>query len=78
MRMRKTGLMQQVEASWQRPLEEILRELFEMGLTDDEVAGRLGISRTSLYLWLFRLGGQVVKTQTVRFRSDGEQQAVSP
>jgi len=68
--MNKTKLMERVEARHGRPIEELLREQVEAGRTLEQMAVALGVSITTLHIWMFRLGGEVVERRTVRFRSE--------
>ncbi|MBM4406031.1 MAG: hypothetical protein FJ039_07610 [Chloroflexi bacterium] len=53
--MRKTKLMQQVEAKYNKPLEKLLPELYnEKGLP--AMAAELGISKGTLWYWLLKFG----------------------
>ncbi|MBI3743812.1 MAG: hypothetical protein HY261_05925 [Chloroflexi bacterium] len=53
--VRRTKLMQQVEARYNKPLEKLLPELYnEKGLP--AMAAELGISKGTLWYWLLKFG----------------------
>ncbi|MCL8207262.1 MAG: DUF1804 family protein [Actinomycetia bacterium] len=54
---RRAPRAQEVEATWGRPLAEILRELYiEQNLTIPEVADRLGVAWSTVLRWLRKAG----------------------
>ena len=56
-RVRKTKLMQRVEAKFQRPLETLLPEMInQQGLT--HTAADLGVSTATVSYWMLKLGIQ--------------------
>lgn len=59
--------MQLVEERFGKPIQALIRDRFEAGMSIDEVASDLGISRVTLYSWLARMGAKVEKRRTVRF-----------
>ena len=56
--MRKTARMRQIEQERGKPINEVLNDLFDQGLTPEEVGRVLGIDMTTVYNWLARLGGK--------------------
>ncbi|MBI2867471.1 MAG: hypothetical protein HYX97_03940 [Chloroflexi bacterium] len=53
--MRKTRLMKQVEERYQRPLEQLLPQMYnERGLP--AMAEELGVSKGTLWYWLLKFG----------------------
>lgn len=49
--------MQEIEAREGRPIEAIVRDLYErQGLTLEQAAGKLGITKSALSRWLPQLG----------------------
>lgn len=53
--VRRTKLMQQVEARYNKPLEKLLPEMYnEKGLP--AMAAELGISKGTLWYWLLKFG----------------------
>ena len=62
----KTAAQQVLEARYGRPIEDVLRERYESGLTLQQVADELGISRVTLATWMARAG---IPTRTVVSRT---------
>jgi len=56
--MRKTAKMSRIEEEQGKPIGEVLNELFDEGLTPEEVGQELGVDMTTVYNWLARLGGE--------------------
>lgn len=56
--MRKTAKMRQIEGERGKPIGELLNELFDRGLTPEQVGEELGVDMTTVYNWLARLGGE--------------------
>lgn len=55
--------MQEIEAREGRPIDEIVRDLYEhQGLTLEQAAGKLGITKSALSRWLPQLGIQARRT----------------
>ncbi len=53
--VRKSKLMKQVESRYDRPLEELLPELYnEKGLP--AMAAELGVSKGTVWYWLLKFG----------------------
>lgn len=53
----KSRGMQMVERQFGQPLESLLRELYERdGLTVDQVAERLGVTKGTVSRWMARVG----------------------
>ena len=53
--VRKSKLMRQVESRYDRPLEELLPELYnEKGLP--AMAAELGVSKGTVWYWLLKFG----------------------
>lgn len=51
--------MQQVEARFNRPIDELLRELYDTdGLTQDQIADHIGMDVTTVRRWMDRFGIQ--------------------
>lgn len=74
--MKKTLQMRVIEAEGGVRLDEIIRQRLEDGLTLEEVATDLGITRLTLRDWIERLDLQVVTRKTVVARDGGELAAV--
>lgn len=66
----KTDKMRVIEYERGKSIEAILRAAFERGLTDEEIAADLGITRVSLYDWLDRLGARVTRSRSVTFAGE--------
>jgi len=56
--MRKTAKMRQIEEERGKPIKEVLNELFDQGLSPEEVGEQLGVDMSTVYNWLARLGGE--------------------
>ncbi len=66
----KTTRMQLLELRRQTKVEQLLREHFAAGMSKDEVAQALGISRVTLDIWLDRLEAKLVRSYHVSFPSE--------
>jgi len=62
--------MELLELRHQQPLEELIRERVEDGMTLEEVAEQLGITRNTLHRWLDTLGARIETKRTVYFDTD--------
>lgn len=72
----KTLQMRYLELQHGRPIEQLIRDLSEQGLSEEKIADRLGISRLTLNRWNKLLGRETVVSKTIRFRSDETTSAV--
>jgi transcriptional regulator with PAS, ATPase and Fis domain len=66
-----TKLMKQMEAERQRSLADVIKELYQQHGQQKRVADSLGISQSTLSIWLVRLGleEKTVKTVVEREKS---------
>ncbi len=60
--MKKTDRMQLIEHRFGKPIEQVLTELTEAGLTNKGIAERLGITEQCLLLWKHNLGAKPVRS----------------
>ena len=74
--MTKTNLMLLREHERKAPIETLLRDYFAQGLTDQEIADELEISRQSLLNWLELLGASVSRSRIVTFSEEANAVAV--
>lgn len=73
--MKKSFAMQNIELRFGKPLEAVIREHIEAGLTQEEIAREFGISYWTFRNWLGRLGARM--TASVRFTTDPDEETVS-
>jgi transcriptional regulator with PAS, ATPase and Fis domain len=68
---RMTKLMKQIERERQQPLPDVIKELYQKYGQQTRVADDLGISQSTLSIWLVRLGleEKTVKTVVEREKS---------
>jgi transposase len=53
----KSAGMQLVEQRFDRPIDDLLRELYDdEGLTQDQIADRIGVDVTTVRRWMERFG----------------------
>ena len=55
----KSAAEQVAEQRLGRPIEDVIRERLEAGVTRDDLARELGVSTPTLYRWLDRMGLRV-------------------
>ena len=66
--MQKSTLMQNIEVRRGESIQEIIRRHVEQGKSQEEIAADLGVSLSTLRIWMYRLGAEV--RSTVYFRAD--------
>ncbi len=55
--VRKSERMKQIEEKYHRPIDKLLREMYnEEKKNLPEIAAVLGVSRSTVYYWLLRYG----------------------
>ena len=52
----RTAVQQVIEAREGAPIDQVLARLYGEGMTQQEIADRLGVSRITVIAWMQRLG----------------------
>jgi DNA-binding transcriptional regulator LsrR (DeoR family) len=52
----RTAAQQRIEARFGKSIDQVIGEAYATGLTQDEIAAELGVSRSSVLRWMNRLG----------------------